>query len=284
MGKQVKFSPIKAPGGKYKQADWILERVPPHNHWVEVFCYSAIVTFTKSPSKLETINDINGDLINFFRVYQKEGPNFITERLKYGLCSRAAFNEYKSIRDNPESSDRERAFAYWYTNRNSINGMGVAWSYGVKKKQSTNSTRFDANRMSEKLELLYGRLSKVQVECLPYYEIIKRYGVYPDVFMYLDPPYFVATNNKSAYYKKEHSFTPEDHLRLSELLKSTQAKWLLSYDDLPEVRELYADFPIEVYKYISTMNTAVAKRRVHSELLISNYDVHEKENLPLFNK
>lgn len=270
----VVLSPLAWPGGKAKQAPNILSYVPQHRTWVEVFGGSLSVTLQKDralTSEIEVCNDIQSHLIRFWRVYQAQGLDFIETRMRYLLNSRSEWNVQKYIMNDPTADEEERAFAYYYTLQNSVNKMGKVWSYNITAKPQSLATRADFERNRQELELAYKRLQGVQIECMEYAKLIKVYGVDRQTFFYLDPPYFIATQNPTSYYGDQHSFGVDDHITLARLLKQTPALWILSYDDHPDVHELYRDFNILSYEYQGTMNSG-GQRNQRREVLIMNYD------------
>ena len=113
------------------------------------------------------------------------------------------------------------------------------------------------------LHLAHERLLGVQLECLPYQEIIKRYDRI-DTFFYLDPPYF-----NRPYYK--FNFNEEDYLELAKLLKEVQGRFLLSLNDTPEIRRIFADFKIHGLTFSYSSQRKAGK--VYNEVLISNYSL-----------
>ena len=119
------------------------------------------------------------------------------------------------------------------------------------------------------VETIARRLQNVYIDHLDFRRCIKNWDR-PDTFFYCDPPYFGAT----PYRTRVHTFTIQDHEDLASLLHHTQGKWLLTYNDHPRVRELYAS---DRRKTISTaLNTDKIphgkKPRVFPQLIIMNYN------------
>lgn len=249
-------------GGKQKLAKTIIDIMPEHRHYVEVFAGAAWVTFKKSPSYCETINDINGELINFYRVVKYHFDALVIE-LSGTLVSRDQFDWYKSI-DPQYLTDIQRAARFYYLLRlafaNKIHGQNY-----VALSDHRLRLRI-AEQLQERLKQVHDRLQYVNIENQGFEQIIRRYDG-PDVLFYLDPPYYQTEH----YYGKD-IFSRDDFLRLRDLLLNIKGKFILSINDLPETRELFQEF------HISERQIFWSAGRIKSdnpnngkELIITNY-------------
>lgn len=251
-------SPLAWVGGKSKLTSTIIPLIPKHTCYVEVFAGAAWVLFRKDASKVEAINDINGDLICLYRVIQNHLEEFV-RYFKWSLVSREEFARLQRI-DESTLTDIQRAARFYYLVKNAFGAKIVSQSYGV-----SNSTkpRLNLLRLEEDLSEAHLRLSQVNIENLPYHELIKRYDG-KDVFFYIDPPYWNCEND----YGK-NLFTKADFERLRDLLKDCQGKWLISINNVPEIRELFAGYEFKEVKtrYSISMNEG----KQVTELLIANY-------------
>jgi DNA adenine methylase len=155
-------------------------------------------------------------------------------------------------------TDIQRAARYLYLLKNSYAGLVRNLDYAGSVAQPPS---FNLDHLPENIERAHKRLVRVQIESLPYVEILKRYDR-PTTFFYLDPPYY----GRKLY---NYNLKPEDFATLAERLKALQGKFLLSLNDVPQVRALFGDF---VIRDIDLHYTAqkIAGRRYH-ELLISNF-------------
>lgn len=133
------------------------------------------------------------------------------------------------------------------------------------------SKPFDIRKLFGLIKELQNRLANVVVENQDFEKLIRHYDR-PDSFFYLDPPYYATEDMYDV------SFNWSDHVRLCETLKSIQGKFLLSYNDCPEIRSLYKDFSIFDFTRIHTMVQRYEKGREFRELLIGNYDLYERKS------
>jgi len=171
-------------GGKSRLADQIIHKIPPHVCYCEVFCGGAHVFFSKRQSKVEVINDINSDLVNLYRVAQNHLEEFVRQ-FKFMLVSRDQFERYQKTA--PETlTDIQRAVRFYYTIKTAFGAKVTGQSYGYS---CTRPSNFNLLRVEEDLSAAHIRLSRVNIENLPYENVIKKYDS-PDTFFYLDPPYY----------------------------------------------------------------------------------------------
>ncbi len=250
--------PIAYLGGKNRVAKKIISLIPSHNCYIEPFCGGAQVFFHKKPSNVEILNDLDEEVFNFLRVCQFHEQELI-RYLQFCIHSRKWFELFE-LQDPKTLSDIQRSARFFYLQKNCYGGLINKKNFSVSVKDSSN---YNPRRIPMVLHMAHERLLQVQLESLPYQEILKRYDR-PDTFFYLDPPYFGLP-----YYK--FNLKEDDYLELASHLKNLQGKFLLSLNDTPEVRQIFSDFNIsELAMSYSTQGKA-GKR--YSELLISNYDL-----------
>lgn len=246
-------------GGKSRLADRIIPLVGEHQCYCEVFAGGAWLLFKKEPSRAEVINDINVELVTLYRVVKNHLDEFI-RYFRWILVARDEFERFKE--ENPESlTDIQRAVRFYYL---------IKTSYGAKVSGSTFGTsttgkpRLNLLRIEEELSAAHLRLQQVYVERLPYQDFIKRYDR-PHTFFYIDPPYFGCED----YYGKE-IFTCEDFTRLSLQLRGIEGRFILSINDVPEIRETFSGFEFMEVPTRYSVGGGKSQKEV-SELLISNY-------------
>lgn len=225
-------------GGKRSLASQLSAMIAdiPHERYVEPFVGMGGVFFRRRRRpKMEVINDINRDVVNLFRLLQRHYPQLL-DTLKWQLCSRA---EFKRLMETPPDTltDLERAARFLYLQRASFGGKVVGQTFGV---DYTRGARFDLTKLVPLLEDVHERLAGVLIECLPYEECIRRYDARPGTLFYLDPPYWGCTDD----YGK-HLFSANDFRKLSELLAGLQGRFILSINDTPEIRDIFAGFPMQ---------------------------------------
>ena len=224
-------------GGKRNLAKQIVARINDTSHtlYAEPFAGMGGVFFRRTyRPKAEVINDLSRDVITLFRVLQRHYPDFMG-MLRYQLTSRVEFERLKAT-DPTTLTDFERAARFLYMQRTAFGGKVTGQSYGVCTERPA---RFDVTKLASTLEDLHERLSGVAIECLPYQEFITRYDRKHTLF-YLDPPYF---NCEKDYGKG--MFEQADFERLASLLGGIKGKFIMSLNDVPEIRSIFAKFNIE---------------------------------------
>lgn len=284
-------SPIGWFGGKGNMVSKLLKLLPPHDSYkiyVEVFGGGGSLLFAKEPSPVEIFNDIDSDLINFFRVLRDEEKFEKFYRKVY--CTPYSREEFLFCRETWENCDDEieRAYRFYITARMSFSGeFGSSWSYSVslsRRNMSASCSRWLST--IEMLPEIHGRLMRVQIENDDFRNIIKRYDTENTLF-YLDPPY-VASTRKSGKYRYE--MTEEDHEELVNLLLNIRGKALLSgykneiYKTLENAGWIRIDFETVCYaagrtKYTKILGEGKAKekqRRVESVWLSPGLAVNLK--------
>ena len=246
-------------GGKSLLAGKIAPKIPEHTCYCEVFAGAAWMLFKKEPSKVEIINDINSDLVTLYLVVKNHLEEFI-RYLKWILVARDEFARF--VAENPETlTDIQRAVRFYYLIRS---------GYASRIKQPTLSvstlrrSNFNIVRLEEELSIVYFRLARVYIENKPYEHILARYDK-PHTFFYLDPPYYGCED-----YYGDGIFCRDDFVKLSHLLAGLQGKFILSINDLPEVRKIFAGFKMESVGTTYSVAGANKKKKV-TELLIMNY-------------
>jgi DNA adenine methylase len=259
MKKQKLTAPFGWVGGKSKLAYEIIEKFPEHKIYIEVFGGALNVLYRKDRSRLEVVNDINGELVNLHRAI-RNNPETLSMYLNKLFISREIFNDIKKKKMRP-TSNIERASFYLFLLTQSFGSKGDNFAMSAKAYRKPK----DIYKSFFKWAL---RLKFVTIENLDFRELIKRYDK-DDAFFYLDPPY-VGTEN---YYKDIDGFGIKEHEELAEMLKKIKGKFLLSYNDSTIVRELYKNFTIVESSPLNyTLGANVHKRKkVVSELFIVNY-------------
>jgi DNA adenine methylase len=248
-------------GGKSLLAKKIVTRMPQHNCYCEVFAGAAWLLFKKEESEVEIINDINTDLVTLYRVVKHHLEEFI-RYLKWILVARDEFMRFKV--ENPSSlTDIQRAVRFYYLLKTGYASRLVNPSFNIA---ATSPPRFNLLRVEEELSAIHLRLARVYVENKPYQDMIDRFDK-PDTFFYLDPPYYGYED-----YYGPGVFSREDFLTLRNILSGVKGKFIISINDVDEIRSLFKDYCIETVETAYTACGANRKKRV-TELLIGNYDL-----------
>jgi DNA adenine methylase len=267
-------SPIKWAGGKSRLRKHIIELLPEHTCYLEPFCGAAWVLFGKPQSPVEVINDIDGELINFFRIIKSRPEEFI-KSFELELVSREEFKRLAEL--NPTQLDEiERAHRFYYL---IMAGWGGELNY--PRFQTSITDGGHGNRLigalktlRERVDPVHQRLSTVIIENLDWRECIQRYDR-EGVVMYVDPPY---PGNGVNYAHNMRDW--DEHYELASALSSTQSKWILSSYDNPEVRDLFKQYHLIPVTTSSGMRKAKnnTERVIVREVLIVNYDVSIDEH------
>lgn len=263
-------SPITWVGGKFYLASWIISFFPEHRHYIEIFAGALHTLFAKTRSWLETVNDLDGGLVNFWMVCRDQ-PDELIRKLDHTPYSRTLYYQWKG-QAMPEDDPVEWAARWYFLNGAAVNSFqGGGWSYTRHPTTVHVPPPSRFRRRVDRLLPACDRLAEVQIECRDFRVIIERFGDDEDNFLYCDPPY-----PDCQWYK--HNFTEEDHRDLAELAKAAQAKIMISYREHPLIRELYSDWNIESSERVShakVVKTGGEKTK-SIELLIMNYQVQPR--------
>lgn len=220
-------------GGKRRLADFIIPRFPAHKCYCEVFAGGAALYFMRPPAEVEVINDVNGDLVNLYRVVQKHLEEFVRQ-FKWALSSREVFKWLQITR--PETlTDIERAARFYYLQQQCFGGKVQGQSWGTAT--TTAAPTVNLLRLEEDLSAAHLRLHGAYIERLDWKEVIKRYDR-PHTLFYLDPPYWETEGYGVP-------FEWEEYLAMAEILRNLQGKAVLSINDHPAIRECFKDFHVE---------------------------------------
>ena len=250
-------------GGKKALRDEILARFPRnYKRYIEVFGGAGWVLFHKPPGNdFEVFNDFNGNLVNLYRCV-REQPEALRNELRYMLNSRLDFEYMKGMLHSQAVLPDVRRAAYYYALIRYSYAAGTS-TFGSQPHAMWNNFPL--------IESAAGRLQKVVIENKDCVKLIQQYDR-PESFFYCDPPYY----NADQYYEAVSS-DGFDHAGLADALLGIKGKFLLSYNDCPEIRALY-DRPGIVVEGISRLSN-IAQRyengKQYPELLISNYDTTE---------
>jgi DNA adenine methylase len=207
--------------------------------------------------KAEVINDKGRDVANFFRILQRHYVAFL-DMLRFQITVRAEFN--RLVATDPDTlTDLERAARFLYLQRLAFGGKVSGRNFGVSVGRAG---RFNLTSLEPMLEDLHSRLAGVIIECLDFGDFLSRYDSAQTLF-YLDPPYWGCEND----YGKA-MFERSDFERLSGLLKSLKGRFILSINDVPEIREIFYWAQIEEVKTTYSINANAEARGPRAELLI----------------
>lgn len=228
-------SPVNRIGGKSFLATRLSSMIPVHVLYCEPFCGAGHLLFSKTPSRVEVLNDIDDHLITFFEVI-KDGAkrSKLIETLQYLPYSRRLWQEIRTNwkQGNVPGDEIERVSWWYYLNRTTFAGDQKRGGFAVPSTTGRNPVQSFRNAI-DSFEDIARRLQNVTIENLPYAECIRRYDS-QDTLFYCDPPYLDAEH----YYGKD-SFGQDDHYKLSELLHGMKGKAMVSHYQNSLYDELY---------------------------------------------
>lgn len=256
-------SPIKWVGSKRQLAKYIVSMIPQHICYVEPFVGGGSVLFEKDRSKVEVINDLDSNLINFYKVMQNKKDELI-DKIDNSLISRELFLEYRSSNWN-ELEEVERAFRFYYITKCSFGGLfrfnqkgecnsPFASSPSPKAKSSLHSANTEKS-----IKEGFNRLKGVLIENLDYKEIVKKFDK-EDTFFFFDPP-----------YDTDYSYGVKfDYDELLNICRNIKGKFILTLNG--ELYDKFKEFNIietEV-NYSVTCKSGDNKKK---EIIISNFNI-----------
>lgn len=249
-------------GGKRRLAKAILPLFPSHTCYVEPFCGAAAMLFAKPPSKAEVVNDINGELVNLYRVVQHHLDEFVSQ-FRHALVSRQMFTWHKMSR--PETlTDIQRAARFFYMQKLAFGGRTSGQTLGTA---TTSPPRLNLLRIEEDLSQAHLRLSRVMIEHLDWAACIDRYDR-PRTLFYLDPPYVETTGYGVP-------FGPEQYEGLAARMRQMSGKAVLSINDHAIVRGLFSGLWTKVVEIKYTVSGA-HKPKSARELIICNWEAADE--------
>ncbi len=271
-----------------------------YGRFIDVFGGSGSVLLgNPKPPPFEVYNDFDRNLTNLFHCMKERTVATIRE---IGFCNLNSRDDFIAVRrffedeqfedkyfseelrltditfPPPEAAElkeiRTRITQDYDVRRAAMFMKLLRYSYSSSCK-SYASQPFDIRRLFGLITELKTRMANVVVENQDFETLIKHYDR-PDAFFYADPPYF-STEDMYAV-----GFNWDDHIRLRDTLKNIKGKFLLSYNDCPEIRELYKDFSLFDFSRTHSMAQRYEAGKEFKELLIGNYDLYERaKNQPV---
>lgn len=265
-------SPIKWVGGKRNIRKTLVKMMPKHFQYVEVFSGAAWVLLEKPKSKLEVLNDINGDLINFYKVIKdKNKCQQLINELYLTLKSRQLFEEWDSLKSVEVNnlSEIERAVRFYFM-------LKMAFGGRINRKKNTycisNDGRKQINydKIPDEFWELHERLKDVFIEKEEFEYILKKYDRKDgDVVFYLDPPYLETTEDDYGM-----TFDINSYKRLKKCLDNVVGKWILTCNNKEELRKLFKDYYIQDHEVHWSICAKGEDMKKNGELIITNYNIN----------
>jgi DNA adenine methylase len=219
-------------GGKRRLSQTLLDRFPPHTCYVEVFAGGAALFFLREPpAKVEVINDINGELVNLYRVVQRHLEEFVRQ-FKWALSSREVF---KWMQATPPVvlTDIQRAARFFYLQQLAFGGKVKGQTFGT----ATTAPPINLLRIEEKLSEAHLRLASAFIEHLDWGACIDKYDR-AHSFFFIDPPYWQTEGYGTPFQWPEYE-------RLAARLATLKGRAIVTLNDHPDIRAAFAAYRMD---------------------------------------
>lgn len=245
-------------GGKRRLAKDILPVFPEHTCYVEAFAGAAALFFLKPPAKVEVLNDINGDMVNLYRVVQHHLEEFVRQ-FRWALASREIYGWTKAT-PPATLTDIQRAARFFYLQKNGFGGKVEGQTFGTA---TTAKPRLNLLRLEEDLSAVHLRLHQVTIERLDWAACLERYDR-PHTLFYLDPPYW-GTEGYGV------GFGLEQYDQMAEMVAKLKGNAVISVNDIPEMRQAFNGLTMRKLTTRYTVGGSASARKQAGELLICNF-------------
>ena len=259
---------MKYPGSKWRIAEWIISFFPEHRSYLEPFLGSGAVLFNKPRSNIETVNDLDGNVVNLFEWIRKD-PEKLAHEIYFIPYARQAYEE--AFESETEDSLQKAVNFYIRLNMGHgfrTNGEKVGWKNDVQGRERSYASQ-DWCRIPEKIIEAAERLRGVQIECRPAAGLIRRFN-HPNVLIYADPPYILSTRHGKQY---RHELDDRGHNELLDVLLEHKGPVILSgYDN-----DLYNDRLKDWHREETTCYSQVCSKK--REILWMNFEPQKQISL-----
>ncbi len=255
-------------GGKFNHLEWLLPRLPAAHHYCEPFAGSGAVLLNRSPAPIETYNDIDGEVVNFFRVLRDRGPEL---QRAIALTPFAREEFHNAITASAKgASELERARRFFVLARQTRTGLAQSATLGRWANCKETSRAGMSGVVSrwlggvEGLSDIAERLLRVQIENRPALDVIRLYDS-PKTLFYCDPPYLHDTRGDNSAYGYE--MVDSEHVDLSAALRRCEGKVAVSGYRNDVMDQLYRDWT----RFDAPAKQAHSIKKMRFECLWMNY-------------
>lgn len=246
-------------GGKRRLAEKILPFFPQHKCYVEPFAGGAALFFLRGhPADSEVLNDVNGELVNLYRVVQNHLEEFVRQ-FKWALTSREVF-KWQQITRPEVLTDIQRAARFYYLQHNAFGGRVSGQNFGTA---TTSGPGLNLLRLEEQLSAAHLRLSGAFIERLPWQDCVTRYDRDHTLF-YADPPYWQTEGYGVPFEFAEYE-------AMARAFASIKGKAIISINDHPDIRKAFAEYHLEETTLNHTVGGGSGSQA--KELLLFNWDI-----------
>lgn len=261
---------LRYPGSKWNIAKQIVELIPEHHSYVEPFFGSGAVLFNKPLSDIETVNDLDSEVTNLFRCIQKDSERLVRMVMTTPFSREEYDRQFEGIEQTLYIDSFARAAGFllkcWQGHGFRTNGYKVGWKNDVNGRERAYAL-WNWYRLPDWIIEITERLRKVQIENRPAVEVIKRFD-YQEVFMYIDPPYLLATRSGRQY---KHEMTDADHKELLQIILKSKAKIMISgYES-----DMYNNYLLGWHK--EYFASCAGSGRPRKEVVWINYEPPQKQ-------
>lgn len=244
-------------GGKRRMAKHILPEFPAHTCYVEPFCGGAALFFMKEPSKVEVINDVDGEVVNLYRVVAHHLDEFVRQ-FRWSLVSRTMF-EWATMQRPETLTDIQRAARFFYLQQLCFGSRPTNRSFGTA---TTAPPKLNLLRIEDKLSEAHVRLARSIIERMDWKDCISRYDREHTLF-YLDPPYWET----AGYEAGEFPF--DQYEAMASMASSIKGRMIISINDHPDIRQVFSGLRLKVVPFRHTVGGGAGKQT--NELIYFNW-------------
>ena len=253
---------LKYPGSKWNIVDDLVKLIPEHHSYLEPYFGSGAVLFRKQESKIETVNDLDGNVVNLFQCIQEDHQKLARMVMTTPFSREIYENQFRHEESNQDRFQMALSFLVkcWQGYGFRTIGHKVGWKRDVQGRERAYAL-WDWYRLPEWIIDAAERLRKVQIEKRPALDVIKRFD-YSNVFIYIDPPYLLSTRSGKQY---KCEMTDDDHVELLEVLIASKAKMMVSgYES-----DLYNQYLRDWNRFV--FNSCAEGGRKRTEVVWINY-------------
>lgn len=225
---------LKYPGAKWYLARWIIDHLPPHESYLEPYFGSGAIFFNKKPARIETINDIDGEIVNFFRVC-RDHPDELARAINLTPWAREELKESQKVADDPVERARRTAVGCSMTLGSRMCSRSFRHSTGKYKRYGPDNAKL-WGKLPETIIQVAQRLKNAQIENRPALDLIRSFDG-PEVLVYLDPPFVKDT--RTLHGDQYHfEMSDQEHEELLKTVLNHNGKVIISGYD----HEMYNDY------------------------------------------
>ncbi len=239
------------PGGKSRHLKRLLPHIPDQAGYIEAFAGGCALLLAKPKSKLEVVNDINGDLVTLYRVAANH-PAELARKFRELPGSRVQIDHSRQLLQTRGClTDIQRAALFLHLNKRSFAGSGTSLAVA---RNPANRAFMGTESIIERIVQFQSRFDSVVIEHLDYKRLLKNYD-HPKNFIFLDPPYGVSDISNYAGW---------DEAQLTEFrdrVEALQSRWIVTLDDSPLNRELWKRHDVD---HLQTRNGSATRRSARS--------------------